>query len=174
MSDAFIGEIRLFSGSYAPNNWAICDGSMLPINNNEALFSLIGTTYGGDGQSSFALPDLRGRLPVGQGSGPRLSLRTVGQQFGSETVTLTAAQLPQHNHPLVATTASATTSEAGNHLFADSGGDTLYGPLSQSDLNTMNTETVISNGGNLPHNNIMASLAMNYIICINGLYPSRN
>lgn len=174
MSDAFMGEIRLFSGSYAPMNWAICDGSMLPINNNEALFSLIGTTYGGDGQSTFALPDLRGRLPVGQGSGPGLSFRPMGQKFGSESVTLTATQLPQHNHPLVATTAAATTSDASNHLFADSGGDTLYGPLSQPDLNTMDTETVVNTGGNLPHNNIMGSLAMNYIICVNGIYPSRN
>ncbi|MEX1033826.1 MAG: tail fiber protein [Cellvibrionaceae bacterium] len=175
MSDPFIGEIRMFAGNYAPESWALCDGSLLSIAAHDALFSLIGTTYGGDGQSNFALPDLRGRLPMGQGTGPSLTPRTMGEHFGTETVTLTERELPAHNHVFTATTTAATGANPDGNLFADTGNDTLYVPDPPSpDLKTMNAKTVANAGTSQPHDNIMPSVAMNYIICLNGIYPSRN
>lgn len=179
MSDPFVGEIRMFAGNFVPLNWAFCDGRVLSIAENDALFSLIGTTYGGDGQTTFALPDLRGRLPVGQGVGPGMTPRTMGDQFGTETVTLTQQQIASHSHQLVVTTAAATSDSPEGNVFADTSGDTLgdkpYVPTPDNpDLKSMSAKTVTVTGGNQPHNNIMPSVGMNYIICLYGVYPSRN
>ncbi|PTA48518.1 phage tail protein [Shewanella morhuae] len=176
MSEAFVGEIRIFGGSYAPVNWRICDGSFLSISNEQVLFALIGTTYGGDGVNTFALPDLRSRVPVGQGQGPGLTAHTIGQSFGTESVTLTAAQLPEHNHIFTATKANATTELPTNALFAaQSDGDQIYVEANGTNQPAMLAPTsVTSTGSNVAHNNIMPSLGVNYIICLNGIFPSRN
>lgn len=174
--DSFIGDIRLFAGTYAPKGWMLCNGALLSISEYDTLFALIGTTYGGDGQNTFALPDLRGRVPVGQGAGPGLSDRVLSQTYGSETVTLLATQLPQHSHAFNATTAAATSAQPAGMLFAQTGVDNLYGPLPGNDPQpqTMAASTVAPAGGNLPHDNIMPSMALNYIIALEGIFPSRN
>lgn len=175
MSDPFLGEIRMFAGNFAPEDWAFCDGALLSIAENDALFSLIGITYGGDGSTTFALPDLRGRLPVGQGTGPGLKPRTIGAPFGTDTVTLTAQQLPAHSHGFVATTAIGASSKPGNNLFADTGNDDIYAPAPENPpFKTMNQQTVRNDGEGTAHDNHMPSLAMNYIICLAGIYPSRS
>jgi microcystin-dependent protein len=175
MSDPFLGEVRMFAGNFAPAGWKFCDGSLLPINQYDALFSLIGTTYGGDGQSTFALPDLRGRLPVGQGTGPGLSPRTIGEQYGTETVTLLSQQMPSHSHTFIATAGAAAAPNPQNALFANTGGDNMYVPSPVSPQpKAMSQQTVMNAGGSQPHNNIMRSVGMNYIICLEGIYPSRN
>lgn len=175
MSDPFIGEIRIFAGNFAPADWSFCNGSLLSINEYDALFSLIGTTYGGDGQSTFALPDLRGRLPMGQGAGPGLTPRTMGQQFGTETVTLIGQQLPAHSHNFAATTVAVETGSPAGGLFGDTEADVFYVSAPDNpELKTMSAKTVTSAGASQPHNNIMSSVGMNYIICLNGIYPPRN
>lgn len=168
----FIGQIKLFAGNFAPAGWADCDGSLLAISSNEALFSLIGTTYGGDGQNTFALPDLRGRVAVGIGQGPGLSNYTIGQQGGAEAVTLTQNQLPAHTHALQASTTLGSTdsptdafparSPDGSNQYAASGGASMpAGALGNT-------------GGSQPHNNVKPYLALRYIISLYGIYPSRN
>ena len=154
----------------------ICDGRLLSISENDALFAIVGTTYGGDGVTTFAVPDLRGRLPVGQGNGPGLSPRVIGQQFGVETVTLLTQQIPSHNHTLNASTVAPSTSAspAGN-VFAHSDADNIYtSPPTTPAPQTMNAATVQAAGGTQPHNNIMSTTAINYILCIAGIFPSRN
>jgi microcystin-dependent protein len=175
VSDPFIGEIRMFAGNFAPLGWNFCDGTLLPIAQNDALFNLIGTSYGGDGVSNFAVPDLRGRLPVGQGAGPGLSPRTLGDQYGTETVTLTAQQMPGHSHTFVATTAAAASANPQNALFANTGGDNLYVPAPASPQpKVMSQQMVMNAGSSQPHNNIMLSTGMNYIICLEGIYPPQS
>lgn len=174
MSEAYIGEIRLFAGNYAPEGWAMCDGRLLAIGDNDALFSLIGTTYGGDGRSTFALPDLRGRLPMGQGAGPGLMPRSIGQQLGTENVSLLEQQIPAHSHNFVASTAAAESSSPANALLGDTEGDVFYVESSNPELQTMDSKAVTNTGDSQPHNNIMSSLAMNYIISLVGIYPPRN
>lgn len=174
--ESFIGDIRLFAGEFAPRGWKFCDGSVLSISVYDTLFALIGTTYGGDGQSTFALPDLRGRVPVGQGAGPGLTSRLIGQSFGSENVTLLATQMPQHTHTLNATTAAAASPQAAGHLFAQTGADKCYGPPPGTDPQpqTLAANAVSAAGGSQPHNNIMPTMAVNYIIAVEGVFPSRN
>lgn len=174
MSEAYIGEVRLFAGNYAPESWALCDGRLLTIAEYDALFSLIGTTYGGDGQTTFALPDLRGRLPMGQGTGPGLTPRSMGEQLGTEDVTLTVQQMPVHSHHFVASTAAAASSSPANALLGDTEGDVFYVESTSPDLQAMDPKAVTNTGGNQPHNNLMPGLAMNYIICLAGIYPPRN
>ena len=118
--DPYIGEIRLFAGNYAPENWAICDGAQVAVNDYQALYALIGTTYGGNGTTSFALPDLRGRVPIGQGQAPNVTARTLGQIGGTEKVSLNVGQLPPHNHQILATSTAATTSTPGNSVASRS------------------------------------------------------
>jgi microcystin-dependent protein len=174
VSDPFIGEIRMFAGNFAPVGWHLCDGTQLAISTNDALYSLIGTTYGGDGVSTFALPDLRGRLPVGQGNGPGLTPRTMGESYGVETVTLTAQQMPAHSHMFFATTAAGTVPSPVDKLFANSGGDNIYVEAPNNpQFQTMNQNTVGAAGNSQPHDNIMPSVGMNYIICLEGIYPSQ-
>ncbi|MCU8084473.1 phage tail protein [Shewanella sp. SM23] len=176
MSEAFIGEIRLFGGNYAPVNWHKCDGTMLAVNDYQAMFALIGTLYGGDGVNTFGLPDLRGRVPVGVGQGPGLTARTIGGKFGAETVSLVSTELPSHNHTLAANKAAASSEFPSNALFAaQTDGDKIYlAEASTNQLATLAATSVSTAGNSLPHANVMPSLAVTYIICLNGLFPSRN
>ncbi|MBP6616550.1 MAG: phage tail protein [Burkholderiales bacterium RIFCSPHIGHO2_01_FULL_64_960] len=174
--ESFIGDIRLFAGTFAPRGWMLCNGAVLSISQYDTLFSLIGTTYGGDGQSTFALPDLRGRVPVGQGQGPGLTNRVIGEVYGSENVTLVPNQMPQHTHTLNASTATATSAQPAGQLFAQTGSDKFYGPPPATDPQpqAMAANAVTPAGGSQPHTNIMPSMAINYIIAVEGIYPTRN
>lgn len=174
--ESFIGDIRLFAGNYAPQGWMFCNGALLSISENDALFALIGTTYGGDGQTTFAVPDLRGRVPVGQGTGSGLSNRVLSQTYGTETVTLFTTQMPQHSHALNATTATGTSPQPGGRLFAQTGSDNLYGPAPATDPQpqAFAANAVTVSGGSQPHDNVMPSMGLNYIIALQGVFPSRN
>jgi microcystin-dependent protein len=172
MSEAYVGEIRMFAGNYAPYDWALCDGRTLRIADYQTLFSVIGTTYGGDGYSTFALPDLRGRAPVHQGQGPGLSSRTLGQGGGVEQVTVSDAQMAAHNHSLaVAEGPGDSINPAGNVwaqsdalIYADASDGTTMAPGSLSNSTA---------GEYQPHDNMMPFLCMNFIIALEGIYPSR-
>ena len=171
--DPFIGEIRIFGFNYAPAGWATCSGQLLPISSNTALFSLLGTAFGGDGVRTFALPDLRGRAPMNQGSGPGLTPRVIGEASGGETVTLLNGQIPQHQHGVSASQASDATNPSGAFPSNDS-----RAPLSiyatAGDGTAMNPQTTRIAGGNLPHNNLEPYLAGNFCISLQGIYPSRS
>ena len=170
--DSIIGEIRMFAGNFAPTGWAFCQGQLLPIAQNQALFSLLGTTYGGNGTTTFALPDLRGRVPVGFGQGPGLSNRVIGEQFGSELVTLNINQMPSHNHTVNAVTTEGNQNLPTNSLPANT--KTLDKEYSDANANTTMKATMVNySGGNQPFSVMQPSLGMNYIICIYGIYPSR-
>lgn len=174
MSVPFIGEVRIFAGNFAPAGWAFCDGSLLPISENDALFNLIGTTYGGDGQTTFALPDLRGRVPMHQGVGPGLSNRVIGQTLGRETVTLLTPQIPQHTHPAVGSTTVGTSTSPAATLWAQTPeGVRAYATqvTGSVDLATAAVESV---GGGQPHNNMQPYLVISYIISLFGIFPPRN
>jgi microcystin-dependent protein len=172
VSQPFVGEIRMFGGNFAPLGWAFCDGQILPVSQNDALFSLIGTTYGGDGQSTFALPDLRGRIPVHQGTGPGLSPYAVGQLGGAERVTLSLQQLPAHNHPVAAASVPAeATAEPGGSLPA-SASEPIYAPLGAFILS--GGVVGVAPGGSQPHQNLAPYLCVNFIISLYGIYPSRS
>ena len=186
--DAYIGEVKLFAGNFAPRGWAFCDGQILPIDGNQALFSILGNSYGGDGRTTFGLPDMRGRVAVGPRTGPGLSTYREGNQGGTETNTLSTAQLPAHNHDAIgiikASNANATAKEpAGNYfassIYAINRGNIVdvlsYGAASDVEMNANAIDvTVGDTGDNQAANNRQPYLSMNYIICINGLYPSRN
>lgn len=179
MSQNFIGEIRMFGGNYAPRDWAFCNGQLLSIAQYSTLFALIGTTYGGDGQTTFALPDLRSRLAVGEGAGPALTPRQIGQVGGSETVTLSQAQMPAHNHMVVATTAAGNLTGPGSTaLVASPGGtsSTLYVVPGAVPITTvaMSPGSVGTEGGSQSHDNHMPSLCVSFIIALSGIFPSRN
>ncbi|WP_041523731.1 phage tail protein [Gilvimarinus agarilyticus] len=176
MSESFIGEIRPFAGNFAPRGWHFCNGDLLPISEYDTLFSLIGATFGGDGRTTFALPDLRGRVAMGEGQANGLTARRIGAKFGSETETLTVNQLPSHKHNFVATTATASIDVPNGTLFAATGDDDIYlDAESASGMpERMTANTVGSAGGSRSHNNIMPSLATNYIISLFGIYPSRS
>jgi len=164
MSDAFMGEIRIFASNFAPNGWALCNGQLLPINQNTALFSLLGTTYGGNGTTNFQLPDLQGRAPMHFGQGTGLGEYVLGEPVGTETVTLTINEMPTHSHGTSG--ASAQTSDRPDGLALAPGGS--YGtPASYM----ANTEAV---GGNQAHNNMQPSLVLNFCIATSGIYPSRS
>jgi microcystin-dependent protein len=171
--DPFIGEIRMFAGNFAPRGWAKCEGQLLAISQNSALFSILGTTYGGDGRTTFALPDLRGRVPMHYGSGPGLSSYTQGQSGGSETNMLAVANLPAHNHSINAVTADGNTSVPGGNLPA--GTKLLDKEYSDATATTtMNATMVSSTGGGQAVNNMQPYLTVTYIIALQGIYPSRN
>ena len=172
MSEPFIAEIRIFAGNFAPRGWAFCNGQLLPIAQNTALFSLIGTTYGGDGRTTTALPNLKGRAPMHPGRGPGLTAKRLGQRGGVEMVTLTEAQLPSHSHTAVASGAAAdSNAPAGHYMGAPAGrGSSLYAAA-----NNLGTFSSLDNaGGGQPHNNVQPFLAINFIIALVGLYPSRS
>jgi microcystin-dependent protein len=171
MSTPFIGEVRLFGGGFAPNGWMLCQGQLLPIAENEALFQLIGTIYGGDGETTFALPDLRGRVPLHGGQGPGLSPYSLGEQGGTEAVTLTAAQMPRHTHALIASPAAASGAAPGGALLAATAAAS-YDPGTAS--TAMATGAVGSAGGTQPHDNMAPSVGVNYIISLFGIFPQPN
>jgi microcystin-dependent protein len=165
MAEPYMSEIRMFSSNFAPKGWALCDGQLLPINQNQALFSLLGTTYGGNGQTNFALPDLRGRVPMHMGAG-----FTLGEVSGTETVTLQMSEMPAHTHLVAASGADATlNSPAGNvfavspgNVYENSGGTPLMAP------------TITNTGGSQPHENRQPLLAITFCIALQGIFPSQN
>ena len=178
MTQAFIGEVRMFGGNFAPANWAFCNGQVLAISSNSALFSLLGTTYGGNGVSTFALPDLRGRVPISQGQGAGLTYRTIGSPGGTETVTLTNSNLPAHTHTLNASSQPATANTIGSSVLP---GVRATGKFyvnntggSPPTFGALDPNTVGQAGSSLPHDNMMPYLCLNFIICLFGLFPSRN
>lgn len=172
MSDQYLGEIRMFAGNYAPEGWAMCNGQLLSISQNAALYSLIGTTYGGDGQTTFALPDLQGRVPVHTGKNTETgTVYPMGQKGGTETVTLVADQLPKHTHAVNAQSEAGTTSAAANNYWA-TGPVNMY---ANTDANGMMGSSAIGvTGGNMAHNNVMPYFAVTFIIALQGIYPSQN
>ena len=170
-ADPFIGEIRMFAGTFAPRYWAFCDGQILPIPGNEALYSLIGTTYGGDGRTSFALPDLRGRVPLHAGRGPGLTQRYPGQWGGQERVTLSQTQIPAHTHQARASSDAPDTNSPEGAIPAEKVRTNLYSS-GVADVN-MGTTSIASTGGSQAHENMQPFLSINYIICLSGLYPPR-
>lgn len=172
--EPFIGQIILFAGNFAPRGWALCDGQLLPISQNQALFSILGTTYGGDGRTTFGLPDLRGRVPVHQGHGPGLSDYHLGQKGGIETVTLTAAQMPPHAHSLHANENPGDSPDPAGAAISDSKGRDRDFQKSGEVNVTMSASSIGSTGGNQPHENRQPYLAVNYIIALQGIYPSRS
>ncbi len=175
MSEPFIAEIRIFAGNFAPRSWAFCDGQLLPVAQNTALFSLIGTTYGGDGRTTTALPNLQARAPMHPGRGPGLTARRLGQKVGVDTVTLTEAQIPSHTHTARATTTAADTSVPSNTTtFGRSLGGPAYQTDASSNLVDMASATLATTGGSQAHTNVQPFLTMNFIIALQGLYPSRS
>ena len=175
MSNPYIGEIRLFAGNYAPVNWHLCDGTLLPISGNEALFSLIGTAYGGNGVNNFALPDFRGRVGINQGQGTGLSNYTLGQNGGAVDVTLTSATTPAHTHALITAGSAATSPTAGPGVtFANTTGQNVMyiNNGASGTTQTSPAATTIGNSGSgLPHENLMPGLSVNYIISLAGIFP---
>jgi microcystin-dependent protein len=173
MSSPYIGEIRMFAGNFAPRGWALCDGQLLAISQYDALFSLFGTIYGGDGRTTFGLPDLRGRIPLHMGQGPGLSSRPIGQKSGAETVTVTANQLPAHGHTFNASANSAHDQSPAGNETATSTGTALYGPAGAPGA-TLRANAIAHTGGNQSHDNVMPFLCVNFIVALSGVYPSRN
>ena len=168
MSEPFLSEIKIVSFNFPPKGWAFCNGQFLPINQNQPLFALLGTTYGGNGQTTFALPNLRGRVPIHFGGA-----HTLGEAAGSSSVTVNIQQLPTHLHPLSATTATATTNTPTSSLMlAQSTASQLY--ASASALTAMAPQAISNVGGSQPHNNMMPYLVLNFIIALQGIFPSRN
>jgi microcystin-dependent protein len=159
--DDYLAEIRLFAGNFAPYNWAFCNGQLLSISDNSALFSLIGTTYGGDGITTFALPDLQSRVPICTGQGPGLSNRILGERSGNEAITLLTNQIPNHNHPIAKTTTTGTDASSNTFVVGAPGG-------------TAQTSSSGNFGGTTPHSNMQPYTGLNYIICVEGIYPSRS
>src|SRR4051812_21623869 len=169
MSDPYIGEIRMFGGNFAPVGWLLCQGQLLPISQYDALFNLIGTTYGGDGQETFNLPDLRGRVPVHQGAGAGLSSYVLGQEGGVESVTLTTSQLPGHTHSFVGTTNQAGTTNAPTNLVGQNPGSNIY--VEDQAFVALAPQSLLSQGGSQPHDNLQPYLSVNFIIALEGIYP---
>ena len=171
--DPFVAEIRIFGFNFAPTGWATCDGQLLPISQNTALFSLLGTTYGGDGKSTFALPNLQGNAPMHPGQGPGLSLRDLGEMGGSETVTLLQSEIPIHSHNLMANTLDIadTNVPSPNASFALSSGGTLYQAAANT---TLGAQALSMAGGSLPHSNMQPYLTLNFCIALQGVFPARS
>lgn len=172
MSEPFVAEIRIFAGNFAPRGWAFCNGQLLPISQNTALFSLIGTTYGGDGRTTTALPNLQGRSPMHPGRGPGLTDRRLGQIIGAETVALSEAQMPLHTHTLNVSNKSGDSNLPVNNVFAKSS-IPLASVYSDNSPNK-DGGTLSSLGASQAHNNMQPFLSLNYIIALVGLYPSRS
>ena len=175
MSNPFVAEIRIFAGNFAPVGWALCQGQLLPISQNTALFSLIGTFYGGNGQSTFGLPDFQDTAPINQGQGPGLSQRDIGETSGSEFVTLLQSEIPAHNHLLQGTSSAADqTTPAGNVWAASTVGRTPPPLYSTTQNTTMAPTALTPTGASLPHNNLHPYLTLNFIIALQGVFPPRS
>jgi microcystin-dependent protein len=179
MDSPYIGSIVLFAGNFAPRGWMLCQGQLLSIAQNTALFSILGTTYGGNGTSTFALPDLRGRVPISQGQGPGLSDYVLGETIGTENVTLLSTEMPAHIHNVMVSTGQADSATANNNYLANSVGSLAGDAVTVNTYNgtpngLLGGGSISPSGGNLPHANMQPSLCINYIIAIVGLFPSRN
>ena len=170
MSSPYVGEIRIFAGSFAPAGWAFCDGQLLPISENDVLFNLIGTTYGGDGQSTFALPDLRGRVPVHMGTGSDGITYQIGEKAGVETVTLSTQQIPAHNHAFLASLGAPSSTDPTNGVIAQSGQIHMF--TEDVANKQMNASSLSPAGGNQPHDNLQPFLCVNFILSLFGVFPS--
>ena len=166
MAQPYVGEIRMFAGNFAPAGWMFCEGQLLPISEYETLFNLIGTTYGGNGQSTFALPDLRGRVPLHQGNG-----FTLAETGGAEEITLTVSQIPAHSHPFLASTNNAATANASNNVLAQTPSYTPY--IQASPNSSLSPASIGSVGGSQPHNNFQPYLCVDFIISLFGIFPSQ-
>lgn|SRR5262249_44831085 len=173
MNEPFIGEIRMFGGNFPPEGWALCDGRLLLIRDYQPLFSLIGTTYGSDGLNTFALPDLRGCIPLHQGQGQGLSNRTIGQTGGEEAVVLTESQMPVHSHPVFCFKGDGNQSTPNNTVWAKNAALSPYSK-SMADLRSMETGAFGAAGGSEAHENRMPYLAINFIIALTGVFPPRD
>jgi microcystin-dependent protein len=171
MGQPYVGEIRMFAGTFAPNGWMLCEGQLLPISENETLFNLIGTTYGGDGESTFALPDLRGRVPIHSGTSNFGTTFQLAESGGVEQVTLTVQQIPTHSHPFSVSTASAGQSAPTGSLPGNSTSVDLY----REDVigANMSPQAITSVGGSQPHSNFQPYLCLNFIISLFGIFPSQ-
>ncbi|MGH8566456.1 MAG: phage tail protein [Gammaproteobacteria bacterium] len=177
MADPFVAEIRIFPFNFAPRGWAWCDGQLLPLSQNTALFSLLGTTYGGNGKSNFALPDLQGRAPMHPGQGPGLSLHDLGETGGSETVTLLESEIPAHSHGLLAATAPGNNrNPAGNVLARATGGNVYLAPAGgpATPPVSMSDQSLAPAGGDQPHNNLQPYLTFFFCIALQGVFPPRS
>jgi microcystin-dependent protein len=171
--DPFVAEIRIFPFNFAPKGWAFCDGQILPLSQNTALFSLLGTTYGGDGKSNFALPNMQGNAPMHPGQGPGLSLHDLGETGGSETVSLLESEIPSHSHALSASNSDGTDqAPAGEQLAGGVGGIALYG--TPGALTALSGNALAPAGGDQPHNNMQPYLTLNFCIALQGVYPPRS
>ena len=171
MPEPFIGEIRMFAGNFAPAGWMLCQGQTLPISENDALFTLIGTTYGGDGQETFNLPNLASRVPVHMGTGPDGTTYQIGEFAGTEEVTLTAQQIPNHNHPMIASTGPGNSNAPGGNVIGESASVKVL--INDSPTGALNINAVTPVGGNQPHQNCQPFLCINFIISLFGVFPSQ-
>lgn len=170
MAQPYVGEIRMFAGNFAPAGWMFCDGQLLPISENETLFQLIGTTYGGDGQSTFALPNLQSRVPMHFGTGPDGTTYQLAELAGVESVTLTTQQIPVHSHPMLASTALASEFAPGGHVFAQP--QTVDAYVQSPPFVPLSPQSCTPVGGSQPHENCQPFLCINYIISLFGIFPS--
>jgi microcystin-dependent protein len=173
MSEPFVGEIRMFASNFAPHGWAFCDGQLLAISQNDVLFSLLGTIYGGDGRTTFGLPDLRGRIPIHAGNGPGLSSRQLGAKAGEETVTLTVNQIPNHSHPPAAVSGAGNSVSPEATTWAGAPGSAIYVGGSAPDTD-LAPDIAAATGNSQSHTNIQPSLCVNFIISLYGIDPSRH
>jgi microcystin-dependent protein len=171
MPEPYIGEIRMFAGNFAPNGWMFCEGQTLPIAENDALFTLIGTTYGGDGQETFQLPNLASRVPIHMGTGPDGTTYQIGESAGTESVTLTTAQIPNHTHTMIASTAAGTVNAPNNAVLAASPSVQVF--IEDAVDNTLNANSVTPQGGSQPHENCQPFLCINFIISLFGVFPQQ-
>lgn len=172
MSEPFLGEIRPFAGNFAPRGWALCDGQLLSIAQNTALFSILGTTYGGDGRATFALPDLKGRTPIGWGQGPGLTDRVLGESLGSPHVTLLVSEMPAHPHSFNGSLEVATAGSPEGRVLASTSALPVYHSPG-SDRVALGPTSIAPSGGGQPHNNLQPYLALTFIIALEGIFPSR-
>lgn len=176
MSNPFLGEIRMFAGSFAPRNWALCNGQILSISQNTALFSILGTYYGGNGTTNFALPNLQGMAPLGAGTGPGLTPRSIGETGGETSVTLLPNEMPTHNHGVNASSSVGNQVEPANGVWSVAGagrGEKMYAASAGTSA-PMSPQAISTVGGGQPHNNLQPYLTLNFIIALNGIFPSRN
>jgi microcystin-dependent protein len=172
MPEPFVGEIRMFAGNFPPNGWAFCNGQSIPISENETLFNLIGTTYGGDGQNTFNLPDLQSRIPIHAGTAADGNTYTLGESGGVEQVTLTTSQIPSHTHPMIATGNVGSANTPAGNILAQTPNVKMYELTAPT--TPLNAATVQPAGGSQPHENVQPILAINFIISLFGVFPSQN